>query len=117
MAKAKHKGEDTLSSLRRLLEMRAQIKKQMDELEAESKELSAAIKAEMESMGKAPGDSVDVPIGDGKAWRTSLMTRTTEKIVPERLLEKGVALAVIKYATDIRVSEPFATVREVNHAE
>lgn len=115
MAKQMTKEKDKFSSLRRLLEMRAQLKRQADELEEEMRGLSTAIREELEGMGKGPGESVDIPCGDGKAWRTMLQTRTTEKIVPERLLEKGVALAVIKYATDVRVSEPFATVREVKY--
>lgn len=59
------------------------------------------------SAAKLDGETVQ-----GEGWRLSKVERETSKISPEKLLEKGVKMGVIEYATEVSVSE-YYTVRGV----
>jgi hypothetical protein len=112
MARAKTRNLERLTAL---LMNRRDISRMRKEYEEQERELSAEILGELDALGLQSGSSLDVgiPGESGMAFRTSISVRVSSKILPERLLEKGVDVKIIKYATEEKESAPFVMVREV----
>lgn len=79
--------------------------KQIDELETRRQE----IKKDVEDMVIGlPYDTIR-----GKTFSTSREIKTTKKINPFKLMEKGVSEEVIDYATDVKQSAPFVRISPI----
>lgn len=60
----------------------------------------AALMDEIRSLADTAGE----PRIAGEGWKLAKASRTTTRIVPERLLENGVTMAVIKEATEVKTT-------------
>lgn len=81
--------------------------RELCEQEGVIKSAKESLKADIDThASRAKIDEVD-----GEGWRLKLITKVNEKLKPEKLLELGVSMSVIRDATEVSTSEYYSVMK------